>query len=275
MTLDDFVEKHKPLILSTLYMVSGLLLAGYTILYSRLDVYSLDLTQATAPLSARNRTVEAERKTASEEKKTEKSVGVRYLPTFLIRINQIANANDVIIRKLSPDRENPFKFILEIITDYYTFVRFTAGLESLDIVLDNIQIHPYDAGKTPPLHAVSFSLIPRNDAQPLSGDRLKHLQESVARFDKRNPFQRFAYDPTRKVQPVIDWTWIHKLGGIGLTVDGRPYATINRESHLVGDRLDGATITGITKDRVSLERLSETGKTRFVIGFRRHEKPKQ
>ena len=270
--MDAIIQENKALILSTLYMVFGLMAAGYSIFYSSAVVYKSDIRKVSNALNETNK--ELEQKIKEVEKKDEKEiVGIRYLPTFLARINEIAHNNEVIIRKLSPDQELALKFTLEFIADYPTFIRFTSELESLDITLDDIQLHPYDSGKTPPLHAISFSIIPRNDAKELTGDRLEKLKKWVLQQDKRNPFQRFAYDMTRKrISPVIDLTWIYKLGGLGQSTDGKPYASINRQNYYLGDKLDGREIERIESDRVFLKKTTRDGTIRYMLTFRKTKK---
>ena len=92
--------------------------------------------------------------------------------------------------------------------------RFSQLLERRDVIIHDIQVRPYDAGRTPPVHAISFSLTPRNDAEPMTGERLNRLKEMVDAPDKRNPFQRFV-SVGQVVRKEIDLTWIYKLSGIG------------------------------------------------------------
>ncbi|MBF0145952.1 MAG: hypothetical protein HQL84_08595 [Magnetococcales bacterium] len=273
--MDAWVRKHQILILSSLYLVFSLLAAGYSVLYSTKKVYLDDLSV----MSVRAQAVNEEMKkkivaSKKKEKQDNEGIGIRYLPIFLARINEIAHNNDVIIRRFSPDKEGILlKFDLDFTADYATFIRFTAELESLDILLDNIQVHPYDASKTPPLHAISFSLIPQNNAEPISGQRLDELKKMVSAENRRDPFQRFAYDASRKVvNPSIDLTWIYKLEGLGVMEDDQPYASINRKRFRVGDDLDGRTITSIGEDRVYLTKKDRNGVTEYELGFRKSDK---
>lgn len=276
--MDAFIQKYQPLIVSTFYLIFGLVLAGYSVFYSRLEVYSHDLSKAREEIRSLNQDYKKRDEARLEaSKKDEKAsdVGIRYLPTFLDRINKIAHQNAVIIRKLTPARDNPLKFNLEFITDYFTFIHFSFGLESLDIILDDIQIHVYDPSKVPPLHAISFSLIPRNDAQPLGeSERMAVLKTQVDMKEKRNPFQRLVglREPGSGPLPTIDLTWLYKLGGLGLMPDRQPYATIDQRNYLVGEKLDGRVITEIGKDRLYLEKVTPEGKARFLLTFRKRKK---
>ncbi|MBF8271230.1 MAG: hypothetical protein HW380_335 [Magnetococcales bacterium] len=272
--MEAWIHKHQALILSTLYMLFSLLAAGYSVSYSSKVAYIADLSAVSGRIQTAN--TEMQNKIDASKKTQEANVetGIRYLPLFLARINEIAHNNEVVIRKLSPDKEGTLlKFDLDFTADYSTFVRFTAELESLDILLDNIQVHPYDASKTPPVHAITFSLIPQNNAEPISGQRLENLKKWVYAKDKRDPFQRFAYDTTRKVvNPAVDLTWIYKLEGIGLTPEKKPYANVNRKNYQVGDSLDGRTITKIDEAKINLEKRDRDGVTEYTLGFRKNEK---
>jgi hypothetical protein len=285
--MEQFIQENRTLIFSTLYMVFGLMAAGYALFYSRLDAQMADLKMASQQLTERKTTLskklaeikaaELEQEKAKTETEEKITGGINYLPHFLMRINQIAKLNNVIIRTLTPDTDDNsvLRFRMEVITDYYTFIRFTFQLESLDIYLDDLAIHSYDQIQTPPLHAIQFTLIPRNDAQPLSDTRLEELGQWITQKNRRNPFQRFAFDPNRaKARPVIDLTWIHKLGGIGLSQDGKPYATIDQRPYREGDLLsEERRIEKIEADHVVLFKETPDGKIQYVLKFRRSAKP--
>ncbi len=272
--MEEFIQKHRPILASTIFMVLGLLAAGYSVFYSRLTVFKSDLGMAAHKYRLENSILKEEKKKQTK-KDGKKNIGIRYLPTFLQRINEIARHNDVIIKKLSPDADETLKFKLDFISTYYTFVNFTSELEALDIILNDLQIHPYDHTQSPPQHAISFTLTPRNDAEPLADIRLSRLQQKVAEKDKRDPFQRFAFDSTRViVSRAIDLTWIYKLGGLGLDTSGNRYATINHANYSVGDILDGRTITNITNKEVKLEKTTREGKLKYRLGFRKKKSDK-
>ncbi|MBF0285661.1 MAG: hypothetical protein HQL51_14515 [Magnetococcales bacterium] len=270
--MDEFLTRNRSLVVSTLYLMVGLLLAGYSIYYTRVQAYGEDLKLAMNQAAEANKGLTEKIQGAQKEGK-DSDQGVRYLPTFLMRINQIAKNNQVIIKRLTPEGKegSGSKFLLELQTDYYTLVKFTAELESLDVVLDDFQVHPFDNTKSPPIHAISFSIVPRNDAAELTGKRLEELTTWVKTPNRRNPFQRFAYNKNQQtVESVIDLTWILKLGGIGDGPDGKPYATINRQNYNEGDQIEGRTVQKIQPDRVYLEKKTPEGSTvKFVLKFRK------
>jgi hypothetical protein len=267
--MEEFIERHKRFLLSSLFMLAGLLTAGYSVYYTQFDAYMKDVRIATSQVQQETKKYKTQIE-KNKKKLNANDKGISYAPTFLQNINEIARNNEVIIHKLTPDSEQHLKFKLEILTDYYTFIVFISQLESLDTILDDIQVHPYDASSNPPIHAISFTIIPRNDAKPLAGKRLLKLQTEVDKRDKRNPFQRFAYDSKRqKVSPVIDLTWVYKLGGLGIAQNGNQYATINRNNYQVGDLMDGRKITRISSDKVYLEKKNKRGTAKFTLTFRK------
>lgn len=276
--MEQFLQDNRSLVVSTLFMVMGLMAAGYSIFYTRTEAMIADIQVATSNIQGKTQAIQgriaeiqALNAAQSKEDVVEEIRGsIKYPPNFLFRINEIAHNNDVIIRSLEPTTIGGLKFNMEVITDYFTFIRFTSQLESLDIVLDDLRVEHFDERKTPPLHFITFSLIPRNDAEPLSSKRIEMLKQWVAQRDRRNPFQRFAFDPNRaKARPVVDLTPLYKLSGIGRTPDGQRYATINNANYHEGDALDGRIITKIEPSHILLEKDGKEGIDKFILKFRR------
>jgi len=277
--MDAFLRKHSAFILSTLYLLTGLTLLGYGTLYSGREVAIADALVLQRVLDGENRAL-GEQAARLREAQAAPTEGIRSLPVFLEHINSVAQKTSVIIKELMPSRDGNLKFLLKITTDYMTFLRFAAELESLNLVINDLQVRPYDPSKTPPLHAIEFSITPRNDAEPLADDRIAAMAEQVKITDKRNPFQRFAFNArTMEVSAEIDLTWIHKLSGVGRVAD-RKVATINvrneTRDYSVGDELEpGLVISAIENDRVQLQKKTADGTTRYVLRFRRSAVNKQ
>lgn len=273
--MEEFIERYQQLVLSTMWLAAGILFAGYTSWYQPMEVMIADLRVAKGRVQTEQNQLK-ERKKQLESRLTaddkEQAKGINSLPEFLRRINSLAKQNDVIIRKLTVDENDRFKFNIEILIDYLTFLNFASKLEALDVNIHDMQVHPYNQGVTPPIHLIQFAITPRNDARPLAGDRISSLLARVNKKDKRNPFQRFAYDKTApKVKPEIDLTWVHKLSGIGMDKGSR-YATIDRVDNVIGDKINGKKINRIDKDRVYLIKKGKNGEQKFVLKFRRKKK---
>ncbi|CAK0773449.1 conserved hypothetical protein [Gammaproteobacteria bacterium] len=280
--MNEFVASHRNLVISTLYLVCALLFCGYTVFY-------LDRQQTIADLRKINTYLNDERSilekhfAALTKEQQGTTVAIRSLSGFLNRINDISKKNDIIIRKLLPDPQDHIKFTIEILVDYYKFLHFAADLESLDTTITNLQVHPYSMGemdkdnryKSLPQHVITFSMTPRNDAEPITGERLAALEKMVDQKEKRNPFQRFAFDAKqRMVNTSVDLTWIYRLTGTGRDQVGQ-YATIDRKDYYEGYLLDGKKIEKIQADRVLLTEDTANGKQSFVLKFRATATDKQ
>jgi hypothetical protein len=227
--MDAFIRKYQSFVLSSLYLVFGLLMLGYSTLYSGKEIAIQDARILTQQLTAEKAVLDKKLKDReAAEKQTTSPQGIQSMPAFLEHINRVAQNTDVIINELTPSKDGELKFVIKMASSYFTFLRFAAGLESLNVSINDLAVRPYDNSKTPPIHAIEFSLTPRGDAEPLTGERLAALQAAVKEQNKRNPFQRFAYNVnTKRVTAEVDLTWIHKLSGIGRLGD-KKVATINR-----------------------------------------------
>lgn len=279
--MNAFFEQYKGLVLSSAYLVFGLMLFGYAALYRDRVADIADTKVAMKLVKNSNKELETIIKATEQRIQTEKQeqteaarleqIGVRRMPVFLRRINSIANSHDVIVRTLTPSNEEgpSNSFRIEFTATYEKFLKFTAELESLNTVVQNLSVRAFDNSQVPPVHAVSFTIFPRNDAEQLSNARLAALARSVNARDKRNPFQRFAYHAEEtRTDPLIDLTWIHNLTGIG-KIGERRYATIDRLDYTVGSNFAGKTITEIFSERVYLEQATNSGTRRYVLRFRR------
>lgn len=277
MKVDEFYQQYRNVIWSLVYLMVGCLVAGYAIVIAPRAVMKADMTQFREILEKENKTLtELKKKEADAEKSSglTEERGIKSLPRFLKHINRISQDTNVIIRELVPSITSGggigrgLKFKLSIITDYLTFLRFASKLESLDVGINDLQVRPYDPSKTPAEHAIAFSITPRDDANPLESQRIATVLDQVAAKNKRNPFQRFAYnEKVEKLSAWIDLTWIHRLSGIG-RVGGERIATINSRDYTVGDKLDDMKVAEIESDRVMLKKESKDGEQIYVLGFR-------
>lgn len=270
--MNPFFERYRGLLMSSLFVVVGLIALGYAKDYRKLEATIGQLSAAREAINQDNARLTQRLRSAQDSKRTVESAGVQTMPVFLKRINKLAKDTDVIIRELVPDKTNRYKFHLELHTDYFTFLRFTADLESLNTIINDLEVRPYDATQVPPVHVIRFSITPRNDAEPMDSERLRVLKEAVQKRDKRNPFQRFAFDHSRLTpKPVIDLTWIHLLTGIGKE-DGRYYATIDRRDYYIGSLIEDRRVTRIEADRVYMTKETRDGSQEYVLRFRESRK---
>jgi len=266
--MDQYFQQHKSFVASAAYLVLGLLLFGFSYAYSPAQVAALD-AQVLSGILQKEATELTERRKQLDQKKAEESQdassAINSLPKFLTHINSIAQDTKVIIDELMPSKDTKLKFTLKIRADYLTFLRFAARLETLNVSINDQQVRPFNAGVTPPIHAIEFSITPRNDAEPLSGTRLTQMQTQVNEPNKRNPFQRFAFNgPNKEVTKQIELTWIYKLTGIG-SANGKRTATINGRDYAIGDDMEGMAIAVIESDRVLLKKENADGVTEYIL----------
>jgi hypothetical protein len=277
MKIVELYQQYRNVIGALAYLAIGCLVAFYAFHAAPRAVMKADVARLKQILELENQTLAALKK-AEEAKKSPSDAderGIKSLPAFLKHINRISQDTNVIIRELVPSTGSgaraggALKFKLSITTDYLTFLRFAAQLESLNVGINDLQVRPYDPTKTPVEHAIAFSITPRDDGKPLESRRIGTIQEKVAAKNKRNPFQRFAYnEAVTKPSPWIDLTWIHRLSGIG-RIGGERLATINSRDYSVGDGLDDMTVAEIRNDRVMLKKESKDGEQIYVLGFRK------
>lgn len=261
--------RHKRLIVSTLYMLFSIWVFCYLIFYNQLDIYKRYLM--IAQNSVQEDVVRAKKELQMvHAPRKDALVSIRYFPMVLARINEIAHNNEINIKNLIVDDSgSTVKFNMDFITDYFSLLHFVLELESLDIMVEDFQLHPHDAGSIPPRHVVALAVIPKNDAEPIAGTRLDALKNQVFAKGKRNPFQRFSYDKTLKmVYPAIDLTDTYQLTAIGFNQDNKPYAMIDRWFYQVGDHLDGYELVKIDEERVYLQKRDRNGITEYIINWR-------
>ena len=272
--MDAFIRKHASLFLSTFFMIVCVGAAGYFGLYVPATANRADLNKVTVYFNKENALLNKKKgffltvdKKTSKAAKTNEQTGLRSIPAFLERINKLANDHKVIIRKLAPDKENKIKFIIEMIADYFVFTEFAGNLEGLNVLVNDLEVRPYDDTKSPPLHVIKFSITPYNDAAPLSTTRVAGLAALTKQKNKRNPFQRFA---ARTGRSCVDQTWLHTLSGIG-TINNEKIATIDNFDYNVGDIVPtmGMKIVAIETARVEFVKKASAGLECHILKFRK------
>ena len=280
--MQAFINRYENFILSVFVLLVGLFAAGYSVGYSKTSVHRQELQALNRIISQDNKAIDRELKRIRELKESESPTeGINSLPEFLRHINALAEKTDVIIRRLSPTESesvtagaHEIEFDLEIATDYFTFLSFASLLESLNVVINNLQVHPFDPTQDPPLQAIAFSITPRLNAEPLAGERLERLTQRVEEKEKRNPFRILNWDrKTLTATLEIDLTWIHRLSGIG-RIGAQYFATIDGRDYRVGNEfLPGMFVKTVTEERVTLERVTDNGTQPYVLKFRSGRAP--
>jgi hypothetical protein len=263
--MDAFIRQHLSLVLSTLYLLIGFCAAGYVGLYLPAVASRADLLKAKAYFAKENASLKKNKNSYIKLNDKTKKRG-NSIPNFLRRINKLANDHKVIIRKLVPDKKDNLKFTIEMFGNYYLFTEFAGSLEGLNVTVHDLEVRPYDATKSPPVHFIKFSITPRNDAEPLTMARIDTLSALTRQKNKRNPFQRFA---ARTGRSCVDQTWVHTLSGIG-TINNKKVATIDSVDYSVGEMVQtlGMKIVSIDASRVEFVKEASTGKECHILKFR-------
>lgn len=201
---------------------------------------------------------------------------VESLEDFMRSVNDAGRESGIIIRKMEPDKKEPLDFNIELIADYYAFLRFISGLEALSITIHNISIHPYQKVGYLTRHVITFKFSPIKGGKLLLDERAERLKQLVLDENLRNPFQRFTDigEKSPDYAPITDLTWIHKLTSIAMA-DGDREATIDRITVREGDAFPPGTkriVTMIDSDRVYLLEITSSGRNEYFIEFREKKK---
>jgi hypothetical protein len=299
--MDDFIKRNRAFLVSVVFLVVGFYAAGYAYFYQPYQVNTRAFDRELASLSQRVLARRAEEKKAAEEaaRKAVEEKGevasadrIRSISDFLEHINETArqvNRNNelpkVVLRELTPEPGAQLNFAIEIVVDYFTFLKFTAQLELRDMVINDLEILQYDPLEDPPLHLVRFRITPRNDLNYLPAGELRTRAEQVVVASEtknlRNPFQPLVIDSTTP-RGIIDLTNKYKLTFIGRSGD-RAFASIDRKTYFINDTLmevkvkknaltagsKGKVITEINEGdkRVYLREEGDAGTFTYVIGF--------
>ena len=268
--MDAFVRKYQGFIVSLFFALGGIAALVYSAVISPAQVVQADMAQLVTIIQAENTNLSTIKKKAEDKEKTGNDRGIEKLPDFLRHINAIANATSVYVDELEPSQSGDIKFTIKLKTDFRTFIKFIQQLESLDVTINDMQIHPYDPTKKEmPVHFITFTITPRHNADEIHGDRITALQSAIAAKELRNPFQRFAYDPNKKAAVMkIDLTWEYKLSGIGQIGTSR-IATIDSKDYSIGEFLGGdKKIDAVEADHVELSRPNGNVVDQYILKFR-------
>lgn len=202
---------------------------------------------------------------------------VESLENFMRSVNDVGRASGIIIRKMEPDDKERLNFSIELIADYYSFLKFISGLEALSIDIHNISVHPYQKMGVLPRHVIIFKFAPIKGGKTLQDKHAEELKRLVLNEKLRNPFQQFTNigDKSPDYAPITDLTWINKLTSIG-AVGGAREATIDRITLREGDSFPSGSerkVIRIDADRVYLLEKTSSGRNEeYFISFREKKK---
>jgi hypothetical protein len=193
-------------------------------------------------------------------------VELEIVPALLKRINDTCKAPEVIIRTLNPAKNNPFRFELNFIADYFDFLEVLSEFEKLNITIHQINIRPYEIKDTKPKHIINLDIEAIDGGEKLSKEDIEFLSTELFKKNKRDPFQRFA-KIGKKIKRLVDLTWMYKLSGIG-KIDGKFVATIDRRVYYEGSSFKDMKISKITGSKVLLHKNGTNGRVNYILKFR-------
>jgi hypothetical protein len=215
--------------------------------------------------------IEEKRQAFKEQDNTLDSV-----PKILKALNNTCKDSNVIIDKLVPFKNNPFKFELNFITDYYKFIKILSEFEKLNIVIESLAIEEYETSLDNPKKAITLIVKVVGDVEQDGSEINGILDRIVAQNGGKNPFQTHELDRYGAVRKAINLTYLFKLSGISLNRD-RPSATIDGKTYFIGDKFyDKGVIKGIERGKVKIVKRLKSGTTQeYFIGVRRRIKRTQ
>ena len=188
------------------------------------------------------------------------------IPKLLNRINNTCKAPNVIIRTLKPHANNPFAFELKFISNYFDFLKVLSEFEKLNIIINKIDIKPYEIKKINSKHIITLDIQAINGGEKISKEDVLFLNEELSKNSKRDPFQRFA-KVGQTIKRLVDLTWMYKLSGIG-KIDGKYVATIDHRIYYKGSNFNGMKIINITPKGIRLKKKTSNGTVNYILGFR-------
>jgi len=191
------------------------------------------------------------------------------VPKILKALNNTCKSSDVIIRKLTPFQDNPFKFTLNMEVDYSTFLTILSEFEKLNIVIENIALDEYETTLDNPKKAITLVVKVTGDVDKKKEETIEALEEIISAGISKNPFQTNILDKNNSVVRAINLTFIHVLSSVGI-YDTPASATIDNRSYYVGSKfLDKGVITSIEKGKVHISKHLKNGLIqKYFIGRR-------
>lgn len=258
-------KSHKTNIIAMIIFMMSVLLIVYILFYYPLLKHLKSLQSQILIL---NEQVDIKRKMTESFSKgeTRKIIYVDSIQDFLKRINNIGNEASVIIRKMEPLKDTSSTYRIDIIANYYSFLKFICGLESLNIDIQDLSVHPYSFTE----HVISFTIAPLEGGKSLENEHIKEITQQINKPNLRNPFKAYVVEGLKPPEQLVDLTWKYKLTSIGM-YQGVKEATIDQKVVHVGNAFPDNTkriVQLIEDDRVYFIENKSWGKEYSVIEFR-------
>lgn len=255
-------------------MLASAVFLFFNAYYNPLISYQNDIDKLSKHYQKEKIKLEQDIKKQEDDKKLEDNT-LNSVPKILKAINNTCKDSDVIIRKLTPFPDNPFKFQINLQTTYFKFLKILSEFEKLNINMENISLDEYETTLDNPKKAITLVVKVTGKVDDKRDEVIKRLQKIIMSNSSKNPFQTNMLDEKGVVVRAINLTYIYNLSSVTL-VKGKPFATIDDRDYYIGDKfLDKGVIKKIEKGRVRIyKRLSNGTEQEYFIGFKRSHNKK-
>jgi hypothetical protein len=254
MNLKDYIIE----IVTTVILIASAIFLFFNAYYYPLLSYQSSVRKLSAHYQAKKKELDLEIKKL-ESKKEEQDKVLNSVPKVLKALNDTCKSSKVIIRKLTPFTENPFKFTLKIESDYFKFLKILSEFEKLNIVMENISLDEYETTLDNPKKAITLVVRVTGDVEDKKEETTKVLNNIISNNLSKNPFQSNSLNDDNIVVRAINLTHIYVLSTVGIH-DKPPSARIDNHLYLLGDNfLDKGVITRIEKRKVHISKELKGG----------------
>jgi len=271
MNIKDYLVE----ILTTIVLIASAIFLFFNAYYQPLMRYQNDIVKLSKYYEQQK--VKLQKDIAKQqEKDTLKDNTLNSVPKILKAINNTCKDSDIIIRKLSPFKDNPFKFELHIITTYFKFIKILSEFEKLNISIENINLDEYETSLDNPKKVITLIIKVTGKVDDTQKKVKEKLEEIIANNSSKNPFQTNMLDEKGVVVRAINLTYIYTLSSV-TPIKGDPFATIDNRDYHIGDKfLDKGVVKKIENGKVRIFKKLDNGtKQEYFIGFRRKHKIKE
>jgi hypothetical protein len=262
MDLRDYMME----IITSIILIASAIFLFFNAYYYPLEAYQRSVVKLSAHYEVKKKALDLEIQRLEKSKKIESKV-LNSVPKILKALNDTCKSSRVVIRKLTPFEDNPFKFTLRIETTYFKFLKILSEFEKLNIVMENISLDEYETTLDNPKKAITLVVKVIGNVDETQEEAKELLDDIISHKMSKNPFQTNILDENNLVVRAINLTYIHTLSSVGV-YDTPPSATIDNRIYKIGDTfLDKGVVTRIEKGKVHISKELDGGVVqKYFIG---------
>jgi len=260
------LKKYMMEIITTVILMASATFLFFNAYYYPLEAYQRSVVKLSADYQTKKKDLDLKIKNLTNKKEEESSV-LNSVPKVLKALNDTCRSSKVVIRKLTPFEDNPFKFTLKMESTYFEFLKILSEFEKLNIVIENISLDEYETTLDNPKKAITLVVKVAGNVDDTQEETTEALNTIISNNISKNPFQTNILDENNLVVRAINLTYIHTLSSVGI-YDTPPTATINNRTYTVGDVfLDKGVIKKIEKGKVHISKELDSGVVqKYFIG---------